>query len=388
VKDTLCIVASHPLARRFDFDRTDCDIWGFNEIMAQDWYKRADAVFQMHLEAIWRNPQNRNDPNHCAWLMSGDTPTVYMLDAHPDVPKSEKYPLDEIVSELLPAFMWQSVSGYSDNKYFSSSISYAVALGIYKGYKRIECWGMEMNTDTEYRYQRDGLTFWQGVAVGRGIEIAAYTEIYNSPLYGYEGEASLEYDTFETRLAQLREEMPSKKAAYDEAREAANGAALAFIQNIDEADNVVESLKEQVLSAYEFGIIDGAMQENDRYRQKADAMKKAADNDFLFSRQEFEAGIHNNEKARAKAEQKAHSLAGACTELFNRARTTKSSARRRTIMKKLSSLGSQYIEASAYTGLFTGCKQENENYVRVLDKLIRAAGGAKSEAVLLGENNA
>ena len=129
------------------------------------------------------------------------------------------------------------------------------------------------------------------------------------------------------------------------------------------------------------------MQENTRYKEKAEAMKKAS-SDFLFSRQEFETGIQNNTKARAKAEQKAMSFSNECTALFNRARVTKSKTHRRTIMKKLAIVGGKYVEASAYTGLFEGCKQENQNYVNVLDKLIRAAGGAKSEAVLLGEHNA
>jgi len=388
VKDTLCIIASHPLAQRFDFDRTDCDIWGFNEVLKQDWYKRADAIFQMHLEAIWRNPQNRNDPKHFEWLASGNTPLIYMLDAHKDVPMSKKYPLDEIVADLLPTFKWEAASGYTDNKYFSSSISYAVALGIFKGYKKIECWGMEMNTDTEYRYQRDGLTFWQGIAVGRGVELIAYTDIYNAPLYGYEGEASLKYDTFKKRIDFLNLDVPKAKAGYDAAKDKADQAAVAFLATFKEPETVVDTLKAQVLAAFEYGILDGATQENERYKQKADAMKEATEGAFQFSRQEFEAGTYNNRKAKDKAEMKAHALAGVCNELFNRARAMKAHGRRKTIMRKFAATAGQYIEASAYVGLFTGCYQENANYLQVLDKLIRAAGGTKSEAVLLGENNA
>ena len=93
---TVTILGSHPRTRNdFDFNRTDCDVWIFNEAVSNGTFPRADVVFQMHAEEIWRNPENRNDKGHLAWLQSGNTPTIYMQEKFPEVPKSEKFPIDD-----------------------------------------------------------------------------------------------------------------------------------------------------------------------------------------------------------------------------------------------------------------------------------------------------
>ena len=163
---TVAIIGSHPLSRGdFDFNRTDCEIWVFNEALASDWCKRATAVFQMHTPTIWKNPLNRNDPGHAAWLMSGDTPIIYMQEKYQEVPKAVKYPLDEVIQLLQP---------FNYKKYLTSSVSQAIALTIVQGFEKIELYGIGMETETEYFYQRDCVAFWTGYAVGRGIVVDAH----------------------------------------------------------------------------------------------------------------------------------------------------------------------------------------------------------------------
>jgi len=117
---TLAIIGSHPRTREaFDFNRTDADVWLFNEAYSNKdnvWAKRADAVFQLHDPIIWTNPKNRNDPKHYDWLKSTLT-TVYMQSHYDDVPSSVAYPLDEI----------KAMAG-SPN-FLTSSVSMAIALG-------------------------------------------------------------------------------------------------------------------------------------------------------------------------------------------------------------------------------------------------------------------
>ena len=116
MKDTIAIIGSHPRTRaEFDFNRGDCDIWVFNEAISNGTFTRADAVFQMHEEAIWRNPKNRNDAGHAEWLKTQNDVTVYMQDYYPDVPCSERFPLDEIAERFKI-------------RYFTSSVAYAIAL--------------------------------------------------------------------------------------------------------------------------------------------------------------------------------------------------------------------------------------------------------------------
>ena len=77
---TLAIIGSHTRTREaFDFNRTDADVWLFNEAYSNKenvWAKRADAVFQLHDPIIWKNPKNRNDPKHYDWLKSTLTTVI------------------------------------------------------------------------------------------------------------------------------------------------------------------------------------------------------------------------------------------------------------------------------------------------------------------------
>lgn len=381
---TLCIVGSHPRAKEtFDFDRSDCEIWVFNEALRMEWVKRADAVFQMHLEAIWRNPKNRNDPNHYEWLKSGQTPTVYMQEQYPDVPRSVRYPLEDIRAELLPRFEWTS-KDRTGRDYFSSTFCYAFALGILKRYDVIEIHGVEMETDTEYRYQRDGLTFWLGLALGRGIEVRAFCNIFDFPLYGYEGEATLDNDEFERRIAELTPQLETAKAKYTEAATLAEQAVMQYLADGKNPQGVIDGLKAQVTEAYNMNVIGGAIQENEKYKSKLLAMIAEAGS-FAFSRQEFEMAARGIAQDIDKAQKEYNAVAVACGMLFEKTKV-KNQMRRKHALKEFAGYARKYIEKAMYVGLFQGAMNENARYLEIMDKLIKAAGGEKSEAVLLAAN--
>lgn len=378
---TLCIVGSHPRAKEtFDFDRSDCEIWVFNEALRMEWVKRADAVFQMHLEAIWRNPKNRNDPNHYEWLKSGQTPTVYMQEQYPDVPRSVRYPLEDIRAELLPRFEWTS-KDRTGRDYFSSTFCYAFALGILKRYDVIEIHGVEMETDTEYRYQRDGLTFWLGLALGRGIEVRAFCNIFDFPLYGYEGEATLDNDEFDRRVIELAPQLESAKTTYTEAAKQAEAKVMQYLNDGKDPQGVIDSLKTQVTEAYNMNVIGGAIQENEKYKSKLLAMIAESGN-FAFSRQEFEMAARGIAQDMDKAQKEYNAVAVACGMTFEKTKV-KNQARRKHALKEFAGYARKYIEKAMYVGLFQGAMNENARYLEIIDKLIKAAGGEKSEAVLL-----
>lgn len=121
------------------------------------------------------------------WLKKTKTP-VYMLDALPDAPSSVKYPLNEIVDKYLVNFRRAGIPHDEMIQYFTSSVCYAIALAIYKGYERIELHGVDMANNTEYIYQRDGIGLWFGIALGLGLQVYMPREcfMFNSPRYGYD----------------------------------------------------------------------------------------------------------------------------------------------------------------------------------------------------------
>jgi len=205
VKDTLAIVGSHTGTRSdVDWGRDDLDIWVFNEALskalttdandADKWCERADAVFQMHDPAVWKNPLNRNDRTHADWLKSGNTPVIYMLEAFAEVPQAVKFPLDEVIAN----------TGGLCTKFITSSVALAFALAIYQGYKKIEVYGVEMETETEYVYQRDAMGYWFGVMDGIGIELKAYCNFLKERyVYGYEGKVTVDLQDFHDKIVGL-----------------------------------------------------------------------------------------------------------------------------------------------------------------------------------------
>ena len=90
----------------------------------------------------------------------------------------ENYPLQEIID-------------YFATDYFSSTVDYAIALAIYERFSEINLYGVNMSNLSEYSYQKPGVDFWCGVAIGKGINLKSHSPIStimktrDGLLYGY-----------------------------------------------------------------------------------------------------------------------------------------------------------------------------------------------------------
>ena len=378
MKETLVIVGNHPRSRGlFDFSREDCDVWVFNEAMAQPWVKRADAVFQLHIPTIWRNPQNRNDPKHYEWLKSGFTPTVLMQEQFDDVPKSVHFPKDEILSY----FSNGQVNGKPIQE-VSSSPSWALAYGIYLNYKRIEVYGVELESNTEYAYQQGNFKYWCGVAVGRGIDLQLYNSMFNSPLYGYEGEVFLPYETFINRTMELFPQRAELEQKYISVSTVALEIVKRFA-NGDVTKEIMPAVQNYIQASLQLGELDGAIQENKRYLAKADAMNNQG-GEFVFSRQEFEAGAAGAKKKCDEAEARLNALKGQL-DIIHAAvvNAAKGSPKREKALNVYRSFLAEFVKMYNVYGLLRGAMAENFAYMARLDAGIKAAGGEKSEEAIL-----
>lgn len=377
MKPTCAIIGSHPRTRNaFDFTREDCDIWVFNEAMSNKTFPRADVVFQIHAEPIWRNPANRNDNGHVKWLQTQAHIPVLMQDQYSDVPMAVKYPLDGILDMLDrdPAHL------------LSSSVALAIAYACYLGtYKRIEVWGVAMETNTEYQWQREGVAFWRGFAMGRGFKFYFADPTFECPIYGYEGKVTVEYEKFVERVKELEPDVEKLKAEYTAAlmdtRKALELLAKDGSKQIEEA--LFTCVEKQRTLGNRLGFIDGAIQENKRYLLKADAMREVA-GEHIFSRQEFESGLASLTK---KANELNTNYIACGANLDNLHRFTmnaaKNSPKRKKALEEYARLMQAYMNLNNQMAIYKGAANENGLYMNYLDKHIRAAGGEKSEAVLL-----
>jgi hypothetical protein len=226
---TVALVGTHPVTReKAPFQNPAVDIWIFNGQSTMDWCPRADAVFDIHPpEDIYR--RTTEDLGFSKWIASPKGLQYYTPFPVPDCPDNVIYPVGEIAEKLLPNFK----RGDKPIQYFTSGPCYAIALAIYLGYKRIEMYGIEMESNTEYIYQRDGIGLWLGIAVGMGIDVVLsdHSMMFYAPLYGYEMNATrIDRETFEQRASEINEIMEKTHAEYNRARGILDAIQKEFIE--------------------------------------------------------------------------------------------------------------------------------------------------------------
>lgn len=369
---TVAIVGSQIKTRDLaPFDDPTIDIWVFNEAASKPWCKRADAVFQLHAPAIYRSPHNRSDPAHWDWLRkTHDGLTVYMQDVDPLVPCSIRYPLSEICAALLPAFR-QGIEPVQ-TRYFTSTVAYALALAVYQEYDKILIYGVEMESDTEYWYQRPCVLFWVGVALGRGIAIDFISgeSIFDVPIYGYDGILETNPEMFVVRANELRAqvaELLDKKAAIEKDMRA--GSNL---------NGNLKQITDSLINVYgELGKVEGALAENESYLYKANEMI-TQDGLAYIDRTEYESQAAVNKLQADTIVVELHRLYGRLDYVLHAWERTHDPR----ALEQVKTFAMAACEVANKTGRATGIYEENARYVDELDRRIQAAGGEKAAEML------
>lgn len=358
----LAIVGAHPRTRdEAPWDDKNFDIWAFNEALSVEkekrWIKRADLIFQMHLPAIWKNPQNRNDPRHLEWLTQQREVPVYMFEKYEEVPMAVKYPFDGIRDMLLGSLTVDSEKGRKD--FFTSTIAYSTALALYLGYEEIHWFGIELEVQAEYQFQRDSACFWAGVCVGRGVPFFAHSQIFDMPLYGKESFVTIDKQKFLDNIERYVVECNKRVGIYNE-KQKTYEAAFKKLQN-NNADHVKEEFKkvtlEQAEAAGSFGMVDGARQENARYHARAVAMLEASGS-YVFSRHEFERDSNSIKQKMNEIKAQVLQTSGRCQHLLE-SLENKFDSRRRKQLAELKQATDAFIELNGRMGEYMGGSEED-----------------------------
>lgn len=115
--------------------------------------KTVQMSFDIHVPEI-------EDSDHDSWesVVNRHGIPQYMCEVTDRVPTSLKYPLEDIIKKY-------------DTDYFSCSISYMLALAVFRGHEEINIYGVTMTEESEYTYQRSNVEFWIGIAKGAGIKV-------------------------------------------------------------------------------------------------------------------------------------------------------------------------------------------------------------------------
>ena len=354
-----------------DYNDPDLDIWVFNESSNKPWCVRADAVFQMHDESIWKSPVNRGDNKHGEWLMAGDTPPVYMLEKYPDVPKSIRYPREDIVDELLKDFTVVSERGRKD--FFTSTIAYSLALGIYLGYKEISTFGIELADEAEYRQQLPAAMFWMGIGVGRGVKFISHSKMFDAPLYPLETFIGLDKNIFGDYVILLEPQCKQANEDYIKTKTEAEAAIKDFYDTGARKDEMLKAVWKQAEYGQRFGILDGARQENERYFRRSTAMENMTGT-YVFSRHEFTRDQTQMGVQRNQAIVNINNAAAECQRMIERIEPKVFDSTRRHQFKELETLIDTYVKCAVIVGMFTGAINEDQRFIELYDEAMKSGG--------------
>lgn len=194
------------------------DFWGVNEEYNYEWWKRMDEKvrwWQLHPRWDWSRPNNMNHYNHFNWLLCREgrcmrchgegvlinTATqektecpeckvgiykppayrenmiLYAQKYFEDVRGCVEFPLQE-ASNILP---------FNGRPYFTSSVSFMLILAYMMEYPRVELYGFEMGTKTEYHYQRANAEFLMGLLIAKGVDVYVppQSSLLKGELYAY-----------------------------------------------------------------------------------------------------------------------------------------------------------------------------------------------------------
>lgn len=79
-------------------------------------------------------------------------------------PNSYQYPLKRVIDHFDRKYG-------TGADYLTSALSQCIAYAIYRGFKAIDMFGINVEMGTEWVFQRDAVSFWLGIALGEGIRV-------------------------------------------------------------------------------------------------------------------------------------------------------------------------------------------------------------------------
>jgi hypothetical protein len=163
--------------------------WSLNHIYVLRDFPKVDRLFELHQKYWYLRKEVPKSVAYGKWLNEKHDFPIYMQHKTKSVPSSVKYPLKEVVDDCLTGLVEQDEDRKETiRKYFTSSFAYMMALAVHEKFDVIELYGIDMENNTEYGYQRPCGEFWIGLALGRGIKVTLPEPclLCDAPLYGYE----------------------------------------------------------------------------------------------------------------------------------------------------------------------------------------------------------
>ena len=169
----VAIMGATPSRLEAPLDDDEWEVWCCNRVFQRDSQKRlrADRWFELH-------PMNVQDETDWQWIRQCPFP-MYLIEEAEGCQFPVRYPIEEVCES----------AGF--RPYFSCTFAYQIALAIYEGFAEIGLFGVDLDIGStrERTVERACVTFWAGIAHGRGIKLTfpKNSTLTRHPLlYGYQ----------------------------------------------------------------------------------------------------------------------------------------------------------------------------------------------------------
>ena len=164
--------------------------------------------------------------NNGVWLRRGESSFRGMsIDAYINSLNATKLPVYVLPHPECP-FPTAVIINIKDRRYrsfFSTTVSYMLATAIDENFESVELIGIDLSLTEEYRNQRPSVTYFVGLAEGRGIKVSISkgSPLLSSPFYGIEtGKISL----WDQRIASMHRYIDTESAKHHNMLEQYKGA--------------------------------------------------------------------------------------------------------------------------------------------------------------------
>ena len=229
IMTTIAIVGFSDKTLPFLKDSRADEIWTLNHayIALGQTIPRIDRLFEIHKKDWYLRKEIPKSQAYYEWLQEPHDFPVYMQNVTPEIPASVKYPFDEVCDDIFQNLLRKVGDELIQDTYFTSSAAFMIALAIHelKPGDTIELYGIDMESDTEYGYQKPCGEFMLGMAAGRGIRTIRPepSEMCRAKLYGYDVVPYVDRNRL-AEIHQLYQEESDKRAKeLEEYLQKANG---------------------------------------------------------------------------------------------------------------------------------------------------------------------
>jgi hypothetical protein len=210
------------------FPFEDGEIWGVNNLFILHPNIHWTRIFEVHSFSL-KPPNTWLRKGEESWRNLSINDYIFQLDSsgipiytlpHPECPFKNPVIID---LKALQVF----------RNFFSTTISYELALAILEGFTDIHLIGIDMVLSSEYRDQRPSVTYFIGLAEGRGITVTISKGspiVENDYLYGL---GVSKFTLWDRRITAMRTYMDSEIAKHNSLIDQYKGAKNCLV-NVEE----------------------------------------------------------------------------------------------------------------------------------------------------------